>query len=1232
MCNTVNFDLFECGDLEGQIMGTHWRTAKFTCHRARAILTLVFITATIVTPLSVEASDKQLNSPIGAPFWEPSRSDWLLTERNTASNTLRGRRADILVTPVQGGENTFDAIERSLITHLITDAIANSTSSVVANSSFVIRYLGLNRYHYSQDEINEIANASGANSIVTIQASYEEIGSFTLTANVIDKVRQSTVRSREWTNLSFSDDEPPVVAIRKILDELVEFSAGAKLSLKPRRFDLDIENMMFGESIDDFTSAAQESPLASAAYLQLLGMLHPRGSFNESRNDLFERSLVELYKVSPGSPNYNYLLARAFAYLDRRPAAISIIGKPNDIYERALLAALNGDLPTLRNEIALMPISAFSLMSWRDLLEIESRYRDQRVYEELEQFYSLSQAWGPFIYRSLIDSSLWANFSPLTPKVGLDLLLPTKVSTAESFLASSSATDEIPSEKDLSELLWEHIGELEVREFPDWAKDPSISIRPSRFDVVNLARSVGTANHLRRIEDHLSKRGSAEAAIRDLAVNEIRFAGHPAVTLMKARALTKLAQSSNTADGQSMRRQASVLSLNGFAWTGQLTADALLVADLYESHLRDNNIDVPHDDNQMQQRLREEKRVGEWPRSSEWHVSMFKTEATAELLDICLNYTWTKFDCLDYRLDTYRRSIDMRIGGNPQRFAPHREKFLSGYRHRFAGHPSRVVHDIQTARLAPDIESEVQQLRTIIDSGATQWAIYYELGRTLKRNGDYSAAQEVFLSYPKFREFNSNNALGNSNNAYDAGSMLYWIGQYELAIPLFELSANSGTNSAGDYASAARIALIERDFESAAQFSAQRVRQYGSNYAIRDLQQILHLLGASDSAWSIFDQAQSGNQDAQMWSGALVGHRRSAASIDDVAAWLSESDARKTAHMRDPVGSDGRISLAQRYIFMHGTMDRIADQKLLDTMAKFRYRTPQTYKLSTLRSQPNAKPIGSVRQGRASYRKDDLIHAPASGYPAEDGEIIPLRFEMLAEAMMAFHEADHQAAFEAFDRTARFYLLDEYLPYYAFSAALTNNAEHLPAALARRERGFQSRKFREKTTESDLGYRFDEDLTTAVLAGLDGKHVRATEFLNRALNNRPYIEERTVYPYYQVVEMAILLYRQTDKIAYKELALDLARRHTVVLPMYAWAHFVVAKLSSSELERIESAASGFYLDPLSHRGTQLPPDVVRAAKAHLTNHGAPLFDVKQTAFNSDPAVLEHIPGSIAAGY
>ena len=99
---------------------------------------------------------------------------------------------------------------------------------------------------------------------------------------------------------------------------------------------------------------------------------------------------------------------------------------------------------------------------------------------------------------------------------------------------------------------------------------------------------------------------------------------------------------------------------------------------------------------------------------------------------------------------------------------------------------------------------------------------------------------------------------------------------------------------------------------------------------------------------------------------------------------------------------------------------------------------------------------------------------------------------------------------------------------------------------------------------------------------------------------------------YQIVDLTDRLYEHTGEELSREFALQLSRRHMVVLPMYPWAYYVVAKYSPSMVERVSAAASGLKLDSLSHRGNSLPDEVRTKALELLEESGAPYLTRSET--------------------
>ena len=303
------------------------------------------------------------------------------------------------------------------------------------------------------------------------------------------------------------------------------------------------------------------------------------------------------------------------------------------------------------------------------------------------------------------------------------------------------------------------------------------------------------------------------------------------------------------------------------------------------------------------------------------------------------------------------------------------------------------------------------------------------------------------------------------------------------------------------------------------------------------------------------------------------------------------------------------VEFGARYLLLAGTLDRLPGPELERAIASVQRKDSPRLVTASITVPKGSETVQETREfvfyEHTMYSGDELIPSPDFGRQSELDSEVGTRYQMIAEAMSAFLSNDFELAFTRFNETAHHYLLDEYLPYFALAANATGNAVHLYAALERREPRFQQARFYERANADKVGIRFDEDLTYGVLAAFDGDHEKAINSLQRALNDRPFNELRTVFPYYQIVDLADRLYEQTDEAAYRNLALDLARRHSVTLPMYSWAYFVIAKYSESKVERIEAMASGLHLDPQSRRGSQLSEELRQQAQVYLEGNDPP---------------------------
>ena len=515
-----------------------------------------------------------------------SDSRWLESEQLFAYRAIRKTDFDLLILPVQGEENSFDPVGRSLITRLIADRIITGANLSVPNPTYVFRVLGSHRSTYSEDDIGYLVDRVAPREIVELHANHNRSGRFDLVVSVIDGPSRTMQRSRSWSDLEFSDAKPPSVVIKAILDEIFEFVTDQKLPAITPPQTLPLDNFRFTMSFDELITESARSSLHSAAYLQLLGMLHPHGDFNEARYGLFERSLVQLGRLPDDYPGKRLFAARAYAYLGRRPAAIEALGEPQTMHERALLAVLNGDLPALRQEVEKMATSALDFMAWRELAWLEWSYSDSIERDTIERFVEDAPAWASFIYRALRDTSFRPGFSPANIKFGLEQLLPNDVTTIQLIADAATVTGDFPTELELTRLVWRHLDAVDVETVAVTAGRPENYLSVSELDIVDLSKAVAVANQLLRVEHDLSTKDLPDAALSKIAEFDPLLSGHPAVALQKARALDALARNASGAELQTLRDQSATEFLQGLAWTGQMTKDAAAAAQRYDASIR----------------------------------------------------------------------------------------------------------------------------------------------------------------------------------------------------------------------------------------------------------------------------------------------------------------------------------------------------------------------------------------------------------------------------------------------------------------------------------------------------------------------------------------------------------------------------------------------------------------------------------------------------------------------
>lgn len=474
-------------------------------------------------------------------------------------------------------------------------------------------------------------------------------------------------------------------------------------------------------------------------------------------------------------------------------------------------------------------------------------------------------------------------------------------------------------------------------------------------------------------------------------------------------------------------------------------------------------------------------------------------------------------------------------------------RFLEANPRRFNGHPDRPMVLADAGRGAGRPDETSRRLEEAIAATPDVWKLYKALGDARLVDGDFPGAAEAYGRFPPFTSAGrGSEPVIISNNAFEAGVALWLRGAVEEARPFLSFTANSRTGSAAEMMSGAILALLDRDFPLALERLSALVQRYNDPQGMMYAIELLHLLGRSEEGWALFDKGLSsvGDRKYLLLVGAFVGHRLEGRTDDELFEWIGREDL-----------------LASK---------RITGQTLMEFLVD---RTPDA----------------SVGERFAALELKELrLHTPSPQLP--DSAFLPaMRFTPLARGCGQVLRGEYAAAVETFGPLAERIggasgLREMALPYAVRAAVKTGQAEQVEKLLA---------------GETKIDTAFYRHLAEAQLLGVRGRHEDALAALGRAHSRIPSMGGRVLPPWYQLVEVAEWLHRETAQDAYRQRALAWARAHQRILPMYAWAYAVEARFADDPAERRRALATTLLLDRRSARIAEVSTEEKRDASAWL---------------------------------
>ena len=1104
-------------------------------------------------------------------------SAWHSTEKAFYESVLSKGRFEVLVVPFQVQDRAFARDIRSLMTAQLALAIAESGKVAVPDPYLVARALGDGQRRFEPEEIFRLGNVLGAKRIVAGYVGHDQKGAMRITLHLYERNAGESfhahlfglhpdsagrqpgserLKSEHFEQLAFTKESTPIDVFQAALPQMLRFlgweaaQAGAKPVSPAVPAALPKSPLALLEEAQD--------PARDAYLLQLMAALSPRSADRE-RERLIEKSMLAVLRMSPESPDYRALKARALMQMGLRPAALHVLGTPATPEEKHLFALLNGNLPDVRANRGAVPPGVRAVLAFLEESVIAALYdrNFKGLAKELTALKLPGDVWPYLAQRAATDLDDWAQHENLELKVLLDRELPVAGFTAQAMVSGAAALGDMSKVRGAAERsVLEHVRQHTERSAAQSCCLP-LAPRFTQSDFLDLLEGIATDNLSRRAMFLVRTQGSPESAQRFLSELGTTFKDHPDFMVPRAMAAIRLARNASGAEKENLLKSAYADGFNAWYWEQGQTRTA---ADAFDAVRDTGRADYGFFYNAYVHDYPQRPFYPFWQSGGDADAA----EASARIALDNASYEISPVTYLEWSLgqvkkrwddvDALMKSLDGRFRGNPQQ-----TKLLAQSSLRKGDLQAAEQYYSEGIRIQPETQDS-----------------YAALGKMLFENGAPEKAARIFMSFPGLKS-RASNPVGLSNYAYEAGSLYYWSGDFKHAMPLYKIAADLNTGSVASIASATRLALLNGDYGAALHGSLARAQRYNSPHAYRDYLGLLHAMGLSKEAWEGFSTLLRNSDQPHVWETALVGHRREGTSEAEIAAWVAQEPMRGAgsaaayvlrAGVTDRVPSPdlpGRIAALERPVW------RIDDKWQHIVRARAGGKVQDV--LGPVSPGAGTLPDGVFDRSKKAQVKSDLVYYAEAFARLLRGEF--------TEARTALQEA---STLYDLRRESLGYLL----PAYAYAAARSGDV----GALEKLLEGFpQSHQ------------RFDYHLAKAIVTGLAAKRDDSVQHLRLALARRPFTEERPIYTEYQYAEVCEWLFEATRDARYRNFAVDWAKKNQAVLPWFAWPWAVEARLGTNPEHRGRAIAMTHYLDRNSRRLGLLPKaEVTKAVKENANRN------------------------------
>lgn len=1094
--------------------------------------------------------------------------NWEKNETDRHLRTIKDKKYDLIVLPVQESKTDNDRVARLMSSRLIAHEIKQQTNKKIMSPELALRLLGSHQITFDIDKINDLSLMVGADIVYLFKKKIENDRFVQITAILTDsnglvkkevsiEVESENIGNKiRDTKANFGGKIPELNIVVKdtlevLFEDVAEQLVNKLFDSKPAEKTLiysDQQNWILPNKINELPQKAISS-IDHTVYLQFIALLTPK-ILDYERRRLFERSLLSLKNVDPASKYYNLLNARALFHLYRRPFALHYLKDVSLPAEKALKEFINGNLPELQNitnDIDSPLLHASSVIELNSLrFSYDKKRMDQDVYKVP------NEEWRQMIVSASHDGDDWYSPDNVVFFNGLKGLYPRFDNILEKTLHGIA----VIREKEV----FDRNGDIfaDIFGFSDdissIKEGSSYEDTISEPDIWNLYKNISIANMLRDLRLSAQMHGSYTTAINKAKHLEVYLAGHPTFLSMYSRSLLGMSKMQKGSKRQSTLKDAYKTLQKVYSTSCEVTNDTTDADSLMNKLMRSYR--VPKENHKKnREHFHRMASNGFYPSS---YLQSEKSDFA--------NYKTLPFS-----------NTDIKSLNNKDLWNLLAEEAIDlQFESRFNGHPAKTIFLAKRYFSKGEESNGLSILRKAVESGDEDWETYSELATRLVEKEQYKEASTVYMKYPLFTNIPDGKHVAVSNYAFRAGYQLYNSGRYDEAKPLFEIAASIETGASSQYRAIQKLSLMNGDYTTFLQASLHDANRYNNFYSFYYYLTYLYILGFNADADAGFNELIKRKNSNLLWISKFIGNRAQNKSFSNVAEMTKvyiEQNHKKLMALH--------LLAAESIIDRHPTKTDILEMDNLERIANVNFFNESAInKFNAYLSNNILRIFKST-----NYSLDIAISGSYSSFINSFSHLLNNNYKECLNSILSFYKSRNGSK----DPIPLFLL--PYLTMAASEEMLNDEIQELSTVLSRIEanRSLSIRK------------QYDLTLAEAVIHSHFNRFEKSFEFLERAYNYPEksiftYLSKRPMFRRYQLLQVSEWLFHKTKDKRYIDKALVWAKQSQKKEPEHAWAYSFEALYSSNNKDRIIAAAYATFLDPNSYWLSQVEKNIRRESE------------------------------------